>query len=271
MLRRVAIGALATTVLVACATDFSEVAPRGGWRAEAERACMDRRAAGKSTVADAQSAADPATPAIVELPAIIEEPCGIDYPLKVSALGNGQTVVSPVATLGCPLTEALEAWLQETVQPAALKWVGSPVVEISQISNYACRKRNNFGKGYSEHAFGNALDISGYKFANGRETTYAGHAKNGPEDIRGFYDEIFASACQRFTTLLGPGFNLLHYNHIHVDLALVAPDKSPKMCKPTPKAMPLARAPADGAVAAAAPDAPAAAADSGGTGGAGVQ
>lgn len=261
MLRGFLIGFCAASVLAGCATQFSEVAPRGGWRAEAERACMDRRkVATPAAVADSTAATPAATPAIVELPAIIEEPCGIDFPLKITALGDGQVTVSPTATLGCPLTEALEAWLRESVQPAALKWMGSPVVEITQISNYACRKRNNFGKGYSEHSFGNALDISGFKFANGREITYAGDSK-GSSQARGFFREIFTDACGRFTTLLGPGSNVLHYNHIHVDLALVAPDNSPKMCKPNPSEMPVPQKPAAGA----APVVPAVSAASGQT------
>jgi hypothetical protein len=250
-------------VLFGCSTGkFSEVAPRGGWRAEAERACMDRRS-GVQTVAASASPTAPGAqtasagkysisgPTIVEIPAIIEDPCGIDYPLKVSALVDGQTAFDPAVTLGCPMTEALDAWLRESVQPAAIEWIGSPVVEIDELSNYACRKRNNVGSGYSEHAFGNALDISGFRFANGQQLVIAKDWKGSPK-AEGFFREIFATACQRFTTVLGPGSNMLHYNHIHIDLALVAPDKSPKMCKPWPVVTPPQRTPVEGSVVAAA-------------------
>jgi hypothetical protein len=249
--------------LVGCTTGkFSEVAPRGGWRAEAERACMDRRAGVQQTAsaglplagqgaAAAEGKSSIAGPTIVELPPIIEDPCGIDQPLKVSALVDGQTAFDPAITLGCPLTEALDSWLRESVQPAAIEWIGAPVIEIDELSNYACRKRNNFGSGYSEHAFGNALDISGFKFANGRKLVIAKDWKGSP-DAEGFFREIFATACQRFTTLLGPGFNMLHYNHIHMDLAIIAPDKSAKMCKPEPAVAPPARTPVGGEVVAAA-------------------
>jgi len=243
MLTKLLVGIVSALVLVSCVTRFSEVAPRGGWRAEAEIACMDRRAElllSRAGEAPAVEQTDPL--AIVELPAIVEGECGMDRPLKVSALAGGRTVISPTPTLGCPLTEALEAWLGESVQPAAIAWIGSPVVEIEQISAYACRKRNNFGSGFSEHAFGNALDIAGFKFANGRKITFAKDWNSTPK-IESFFREIFATACQRYTTVLGPGFNILHFNHIHIDLAIVAPDNSPKMCKPMPEVTPPQRTP----------------------------
>lgn len=263
MVKQLLAGLLGAAALVGCTTGkFSEVAPRGGWRAEAERACMDRRAGVQQTASAGLSLTAPdstsatgkssiASPSIVEMPPIIEDPCGIDQPLKVSALVDGQTAFEPAITLGCPLTEALDSWLRESVQPAAIEWIGAPVIEIEELSNYACRKRNNFGSGYSEHAFGNALDISGFTFANGTRLVIAKDWK-GSAKAEGFFREIFATACQRFTTVLGPGFNMLHYNHIHVDLAIIAPDKSPKMCKPEPEVTPPSRTPVGGDVVAAA-------------------
>ena len=256
MVKRLLAGLAGAAILVGCTTgNFSEVAPRGGWRAEAEGACMDRRAGVQQTASaglplaeggNAEKSKSPlAGPSIVELPPIIEDPCGIDQPLKVSALVDGQTAIDAPATLGCPVTEALDLWMRESVQPAAIEWIGAPVIEIKQLSAYSCRKRNIFGKGYSEHAFGNALDIAEFRFANGEMLTIA-KDWDGSTKAQGFLREIFATACQRFTTTLGPGTNMLHYNHIHVDLALIAPDKTPKMCIPWPEVTPPSRAPVGG-------------------------
>jgi hypothetical protein len=45
--------------------------------------------------------------------------------------------------------------------------------------------------------------------------------KNGwkgmPEE-QGFLRDIQAAACQQFNTVLAPGSNIYHYDHIHVDL-----------------------------------------------------
>ena len=50
------------------------------------------------------------------------------------------------------------------------RYFGSPVVEIKQIASYSCRGRNGNRFGHlSEHAFGNALDIAGFRLANGED------------------------------------------------------------------------------------------------------
>ena len=78
--------------------------------------------------------------------------------------------VSPAATLACPMVSALDRWVSEGVQPAALHWFGSQVTEIKQIGSYACREMVGAGSSHmSEHAFGDALDIAGFTFADGRK------------------------------------------------------------------------------------------------------
>jgi hypothetical protein len=126
--------------------------------------------------------------------------------------------VSPPATLACPIVSELDRWIAGSVQPAAMRWLGSPVAEIRQISAYSCRGMNgNPHARISEHAFGNALDIAAFTLADGRTIT----VKNGwhglPEE-QAFLREIQAAACEAFTTVLAPGSNAHHYDHIHVDL-----------------------------------------------------
>ena len=112
----------------------------------------------------------------------------------------------------------LDRWLADSVQPAAMRWFGARVVEIKQISAYSCRGMN--GNSYahiSEHAFGNALDIAGFTLADGRHISVKDGWKGMPEE-QGFLRDVQAAACQQFTTVLAPGSNVYHYDHIHVDL-----------------------------------------------------
>src|SRR4029079_7150790 len=68
--------------------------------------------------------------------------------------------LTPAATLACPLVSALDRWMSDGVQPAAMRWFGAQFVEIKQISSYSCRGMvGSGGSGISEHAFGNALDV----------------------------------------------------------------------------------------------------------------
>src|SRR5271169_2393304 len=135
---------------------------------------------------------------------------------SVSAFGS--VAMRPAATLACPIVSALDRWLAESVQPAAQRWFGTRVVEIRQISAYSCRGMNGDSHAHiSEHAFGNALDIAGFTLADGRQVTVKDGWRGLPEE-QGFLRDIEAAACQQFTTVLAPGSNVYHYDHMHVDL-----------------------------------------------------
>jgi hypothetical protein len=142
----------------------------------------------------------------------------------------GPVAVKPAATLACPIVSVLDHWLAGSVQPAAMRWFGSRVVEIKQISAYSCRGMNGNPHAHiSEHAFGNALDIAAFTLADGRRITVEGGWKGLPEE-QGFLRDVQAAACQQFNTVLAPGSNVYHYNHIHVDLMRRA--RRPVICEP---------------------------------------
>jgi hypothetical protein len=127
--------------------------------------------------------------------------------------------VQPTATLACPVVSALDAWFATDVQPAAMRWFGQPVASIRQFSAYSCRTVNNQpGKGLSEHAFGNALDIAHFTLADGRKIEVE-HGWRGAPEEQGFLRDVHLAACKHFSTVLAPGADVFHYNHIHVDMA----------------------------------------------------
>ncbi|HET7889672.1 MAG TPA: extensin family protein [Bradyrhizobium sp.] len=139
-------------------------------------------------------------------------------PGPMQPLATGLVALKPAATLACPLVSVLDRWLNETVQPAAQRWFGQRVVEIKQISAYSCRGMNgNPNAHISEHAFGNALDIAAFTLSDGRRITVKDGWRGLPEE-QGFLRDVEAGACQQFTTVLAPGSNSYHYDHIHVDL-----------------------------------------------------
>jgi hypothetical protein len=130
----------------------------------------------------------------------------------------GPVAFKPAATLACPLVSSLDRWIMESIQPAAMRWFNQPVVEIRQISAYSCRGMNgNSNARISEHAFGNALDISAFTLADGRRISVKDGWRGLPEE-QGFLRDVQGAACQLFNTVLAPGSNIYHYDHIHVDL-----------------------------------------------------
>jgi hypothetical protein len=138
--------------------------------------------------------------------------------------------VTPPATLACPLVSALDRWVSEGVQPAALHWFGSQVTEIKQIGSYSCREMVGSGtSSMSEHAFGDALDIAGFTLADGRKITIKDGWHGSPEE-QGFLHDVQLYACETFTTVLAPGYNVYHYDHMHVDLMRRSSGNHP--CRP---------------------------------------
>ncbi len=138
--------------------------------------------------------------------------------------------VKPTATLACPIVSALDQWIAAAVQPAAHKWFGQPVVEIKQISAYSCRGMNGqVGTRISEHAFGNALDIAAFVLADGKRITVKGGWQGSAEE-QAFLRDVQGAACESFTTVLAPGSNRFHYDHIHVDLMRRASGR--RVCNP---------------------------------------
>jgi hypothetical protein len=147
------------------------------------------------------------------------EPEPLGPPRAPTVTGSiGPVTVKPAATLACPIVSVLDQWISGAVQPAALKWFHQPVVEIKQISAYSCRGMNgNPNAHISEHAFGNALDVAEFDLADGHKVSVQYGWHGAPEE-QGFLHDVQAAACQEFTTVLAPGANVYHYNHIHVDL-----------------------------------------------------
>ena len=165
--------------------------------------------------------------------------CGLTQPLMVGALAEDRVQLDTVATLDCPMVAALNQWVAEVVQPDAQTRFGSQVTQIDTMGSYSCRAMNGgSGSHISEHAFGNAIDIAGFRLADGRKITVVHDWTRGDDQSQAFLRDVHAGACNTFTTVLGPGYNAFHYNHIHVDLAMHGGSSHgmKRYCKPVPEA-----------------------------------
>jgi hypothetical protein len=70
------------------------------------------------------------------------------------------------------------------------------------------------GATLSEHGRADALDVRLFKLADGRDLVLTDVNIN-----KAWREAIKASACARFSTVLGPGSDGSHEEHIHLDLA----------------------------------------------------
>jgi hypothetical protein len=150
------------------------------------------------------------------LPAIAQDQCGAPHPLRVSGLPDGLDV-SPPATVTCPVAEALARWVKEVVSAEAVRHLETQAKRISIGTSYECRSRNRqAGAKLSEHAFANGVDISGFEFDRRKAIRIAAHPPESPEAL--FQNAVRMQACAYFTTVLGPGADAAHGDHLHLDL-----------------------------------------------------
>ena len=222
VLPKVAVGA-ALLSLAGCG--WLERAERPAWRTQAENVCLAHELVKPSAFIEPQPEID--GPGI----------CGLTHPFKVSGLAEGTVAVNKNVTIGCPLVVALESWLANVVQPYAQADFGQPVVELEAFGAYSCRSVDNIsGAPLSEHSFGNAIDVSGFRLADGREISIVRDWKKSDTQEAAFLREVHAGACQNFTTVLGPGADVFHYNHFHLDLAMHGSTSTGlrRYCKPAP-------------------------------------
>ncbi|ABR61129.1 extensin [Sinorhizobium medicae] len=145
--------------------------------------------------------------------------CGIDKPVKVTAILPGVTL-KPEGVMRCEAALALARWTKETAAPAARSAFGAEarIVALNQASTYICRLRNNADTGkISEHARGNAVDIASFTLGDGKAVEIQPRDEDGT--LTGaFQRAVTASACLYFTTVLDPGSDAAHEDHLHLDV-----------------------------------------------------
>ncbi|WMS42539.1 extensin family protein [Acuticoccus sp. MNP-M23] len=148
---------------------------------------------------------------------IAEGKCGAETPLEISAVGGIK--FSTNATMRCDAARATATWLNSVVVPAAARHMRSAVTSVRVAASYHCRTRRGNGRSnrLSEHAVANAIDISAVTFASGETVPVSLRRGNSPE--RKFQAEIRKGACPIFTTVIGPGTNAAHADHLHLDRA----------------------------------------------------
>ncbi len=150
------------------------------------------------------------------------EGCGAAAPIEVSAVAGVK--ISPPATLTCPFARQLHRWVRGALQQAAKAALNDEVTSLVNVASYTCRLvRGDETKRISQHALSNALDISKFKVKDTGSVSVTGDwgDSSAPDDLSRkatFLRYAHESACEVFSTVLGPDANDLHKDHLHFDL-----------------------------------------------------
>jgi hypothetical protein len=146
--------------------------------------------------------------------------CGYDDAVRFGSGGALEIAYRPAGPgTSCPVAAALALWEWHVVQPAALRHFGTRVASVDHFGSYSCRRIYGRSEGaWSEHATANAIDIAGFRLADGRRISvlrsWSGDAR---EEV--FLREVRDGACGLFATVLSPDYNAAHRDHLHFDQA----------------------------------------------------
>jgi hypothetical protein len=142
--------------------------------------------------------------------------CGGDDLVRLEAVvlpDKRQVALKPAATLRCAMASQIADWVRTDIAPLTLS-LGSVISVLDNFDSFECRGRNRVvGAPLSEHARANALDVRAFKLANGQSISLTD--RTAPREVR---ENVLHSVCTRFTTVLGPGSDGYHEDHIHLDL-----------------------------------------------------
>ncbi|AXK83448.1 extensin family protein [Pseudolabrys taiwanensis] len=142
--------------------------------------------------------------------------CGGGDVVRLDAILLGEdkrVTLKPAPYLRCPMAEQLALWVRDDAAPRAAT-LGAALSAVETYDDFSCRGRNRqTGGKLSEHGKANAVDVRGLTLADGRFIALTDvHAS---KELR---TSLRDSACARFTTVLGPGSDSYHEEHIHLDL-----------------------------------------------------
>lgn len=147
-----------------------------------------------------------------------EEGCGIASPIELSTIIPG-IKLEPEGTMRCEAALALASWTKEIVVPAAaIALPDKKVTAFNNASTYVCRNRNSADTGkISEHAKGSAVDIATVAFDKGEPLVMKPRDEDGTVE-GAFQRTITTAACLFFKTVLSPGSDATHQDHLHLDV-----------------------------------------------------
>src|SRR5262249_8330175 len=84
------------------------------------------------------------------------------------------------------------------------------------FGSFACRANSSRPSRLSQHALGQAIDISGFRLSDGsRVSVERDWSDSGARGI--FLHRLASKACRYFSVVLTPQSNADHYNHFHFD------------------------------------------------------
>nr|WP_185168210.1 extensin family protein [Pseudomonas sivasensis] len=148
-----------------------------------------------------------------------DTPADAACPLRNTLRVQGAEVALSSSFLAsCPLAVAFALFERHSLQPAAQAVFGQAVTRVDHLGSFACRNIYGRAEGrLSQHASANALDIAGFRLADGRSISVLKDWPGEGASAR-FLRQVRDGACDDFNVVLSPDYNAAHRNHFHLDM-----------------------------------------------------
>lgn len=167
-------------------------------------------------------------------PASTKAACVIDVPVRLRSFATHAPAAAEVRLadepiVSCQFAERLTGWLGNLVAPMIAGRMSTSLRAVHTGPGYECRNRNGAATGkLSAHAVGQAIDISAFELSGGKSIPMK---PDGDETMRDVVQSVRTAACGWFTTVLGPGADEAHTDHLHVDMALHGTSDRYRICQ----------------------------------------
>jgi hypothetical protein len=160
--------------------------------------------------------------------------CQIETPVRLSAVSTPVSK-APIGlpenpVVACRLARPFAEWAGRIAAPLLVAARGASLKAIRTGPGFECRSRNRqAGEKPSAHGTGLAVDISGFEFGEGPPLTVKpnGHSELDANALAA----IRQAACGWFTTVLGPGSDPYHGDHLHLDVLLHGSSERYRICQ----------------------------------------
>jgi hypothetical protein len=168
------------------------------------------------------------------MPTASKAACAIKVPVRLKSIATQTRAAAEVRLpeepiVACEFAERLAGWLGHLVAPVIAGRMSTDLKAVRTGPGYECRNRNGAPTGkLSAHAVGQAIDISAFELSNGKLIPVK---PDGDEAMRNVVDSVRSAACGWFTTVLGPGADAAHTDHMHVDTALHGTSDRYRICQ----------------------------------------
>jgi hypothetical protein len=156
-----------------------------------------------------------------EHPSAPNDLCRIEVPVRLKAVPvrsrpGAMVRLGDQPILACRFADGFGHWLGDLVAPLIAGSTNTELKSVRTGPGFECRNRNRAATGkLSAHAEGLAIDIAGFELANGTTLRIKPESNTPPSQALA---ALRTAACGWFTTILGPGSDEAHHDHLHVDI-----------------------------------------------------